>query len=289
MMAVWGRQRWGLTGIAVAVIVAAGCGEPAAKPHSVETSSAVRAVPRLDQRLAETPLEPARPPRLTDGTWVLAGGRAAGTLVFEPGGRLSGSDACNDLAGRWRTGPRRALTLSAISTTAAGCRRRPWSNGVDLMRVRRWNVTGSNTLVLVDAAGREVARYRHVPLPTWSTVPDATARRELTGRRCELQTATTGDSPAYGGVVDSSPDSSWTLGGVSDDDRCLAVQLRVDDCQSAGPSQVQESRAAVTIGVTVTTWRDLGDERPCNRPPRSRWVGIPLARPLGDRVVRDGG
>jgi heat shock protein HslJ len=112
-------------------------------------------------------LEPAEHSRLV-GRWEIADdGRAAPTpqpphVDLAAGGAWTGTDGCNNAAGRWTSGPAGALLATSGPMTLMGCA------GVAqvpswLGQTARAGLDGA-TLVLLDADGRELGRLVRGPV-----------------------------------------------------------------------------------------------------------------------------
>jgi hypothetical protein len=100
------------------------------------------------------------------GRWEPSGGTGAPRrphVLFEDGGRWSGSDGCNGAGGRWTCGAGGVLLATVGPTTAMAC--------ADMVPVPGWIAwtrragLDGDTLVLLDADGRELGRLHRAAVP----------------------------------------------------------------------------------------------------------------------------
>lgn len=75
---------------------------------------------------------------------------------FDPGGAWSGSDGCNELGGRWRSGTDGALLATGRGSTDIGCENIPVESR--LTRAARAGFDGE-VLVLIDRQGAVLGRF----------------------------------------------------------------------------------------------------------------------------------
>ena len=109
------------------------------------------------------PLVPAAEADLL-GRWTPVGSTIGAYAQFEAGGEWSGSDGCNGAGGSWLAGADGGFLAGAsgVSTLIAcdgPAGDRPVDVGAQLGATRRVALDGAE-LVLLDAAGQEVARYQ---------------------------------------------------------------------------------------------------------------------------------
>lgn len=144
---------------------------PGGKPEPDPNMAASEAEPPVvteeaRQALARTAALPAAlnaPDRgALVGRWVPAsGGRGSGPkpahVELRADGSWTGSDGCNGLGGRWVAGADGALLATSGVSTMIGCDNAPI--GEWLASARRVGLDGE-TLVLVDAAAKEIGRLR---------------------------------------------------------------------------------------------------------------------------------
>ncbi|MEV1142521.1 META domain-containing protein [Micromonospora sp. NPDC049799] len=84
-------------------------------------------------------------------------GREAPHVVLADDGTWRGSDGCNNLRGRWTTGPDGALVATAAPQTLIGCDGTPLATWLGYARRAGLD---DDVLVLVNAKGTEIGRLR---------------------------------------------------------------------------------------------------------------------------------
>lgn len=84
------------------------------------------------------------------------------------------------------------------------------------------------------------------------------------------------------------PHSRWALIGVSEDDRCLAIEVSYGSCETLGPMKIVETATSVTLTNFVRAWRPGTEPLKCTAMLQEGDFGVPLRAPLGMRTLRDG-